>query len=209
MAAASLLVAVIALTVGCFVYVRVDSSGHTYAAADVPTAPVGLVLGAGLQRDGTPAPLLRARLETARQLLAAGKVTVLLVSGDTTVDNHDQVEAMRTWLIQHGVPTARVVMDVAGLDTYDSCVRARQVFGVRRAIVVTQAFHLPRALYLCRDLGMDAAGVAAPVPGGSDLTNVVREAPASVKALWDSTIHPDPALPGGYDSSVDRALAVS
>jgi vancomycin permeability regulator SanA len=117
------------------------------------------VLGAQVDPDGSPSPFLAARLELARRLYVAGKVRVLLVSGDNMHHNYDEPDAMRSWLVAHGVPAGKVVRDYAGFDTYDSCARAVRIFGVHRAIVVTQAFHIPRAVTLCRHLGMDADGV--------------------------------------------------
>ena len=139
---------------------RGAAHGHVYSAAAVPAAPVALVLGAQVYPDGNPSPFLAARLEIARQLLAAGKVRAILVSGDHMDWGYNEPGAMFQWLVDRGVPSRRIVLDHAGFDTYDSCARAREVFGVDQAIVVTQSYHIDRAVALCRRLGVEATGAA-------------------------------------------------
>lgn len=194
---------------GCVWWVDRGAWGHTYSADGVPPAPVALVLGAGLNADGTPNGFLAARLDLARRLYALGKVKVLLVSGDNSRPDYDEPDAMRSWLITHGVPAGKVVRDYAGFDTYDSCARAIRIFGVRRAIVVTQSFHLPRAVALCRHVGIDATGV------GDDSVRVapfdwwrgsVREWGAAVKAAYDQVSGRDPVYLGRHETGVEDAL---
>ena len=177
----ALVLAIVLVVLGCFGWIRMRTSGETYPVATVPPAPVALVLGTGLI-DGRPSPYLAARLETARALWAAGKVTTMLVSGDESAASDAEVDVMRAALIERGVPARQVIADYSGFDTYASCTRAVNVFGVRDAIIVSQAFHLPRALYLCHGAGMRAVGVAAADPSGSAL-RTVRELPAAVKAV--------------------------
>lgn len=190
-------------------WVRSGANGHLFSERDVPVAPVALVLGAQVDPDGTPSPFLAARLELARRLFVAGKVRVLLVSGDHMNWNYDEPSAMRTWLINHGVPDQRIVRDYAGFDTYDSCARARRVFGVHQVTVVTQSYHLPRAVMLCRDLGLDANGVGDEtvrqfrIPW---LTNSSREYGACVKAVYDVLSGRDPIYLGRHETGVDDAL---
>ena len=117
------------------------------------------MLGAQVYPDGTPSPFLAARLELARRLLVAGTVRVLLLSGDGEAPEYDEPAAMRAYLLAAGVPADRMVLDRYGLDTYDSAYRAQRVFGVERLVVVTQAYHLPRAVATCRALGLEADGV--------------------------------------------------
>src|SRR5262249_27661370 len=140
-------------------WVRAEAADHIFTESTVSPAPVALVLGAQVDPGGTPSPFLAARLEVARRLYAAGQVRAILVSGDHMRWEYDEPEAMRTWLVERGVPAAKVVLDYAGFDTYDSCARAVRIFGVTKAIIVTQTYHLPRAVTLCRRLGMDASGV--------------------------------------------------
>jgi vancomycin permeability regulator SanA len=189
-----------------------QARGHTYSVNDVPAAPVALVLGAQVDPDGQPSPFLEARLAIAARLYAAGKVKVLLVSGDNSRPDYDEPEAMRAWLVRNGVPGRKVVLDYAGFDTYDSCARAVRIFGVRRAIVVTQTYHLNRAVALCRHVGIDATGV------GDDSVKVawvdwwhstVREWGACVKADYDELTGRDPVFLGRHETGVEDALRAS
>jgi len=125
----------------------------------LPAVPVALVLGAEVYADGRPSSFLRARLDLAVELYRRGLVEQVLVSGDGRSRFYDETGGMRAYLLLHGVPATALVLDPAGLDTYDSCLRARDVFGVRKLVVVSQSYHLPRALVICRALGLDAWGV--------------------------------------------------
>jgi vancomycin permeability regulator SanA len=192
-------------------WVRSGADGHVFTAETVPPAPVALVLGAQVYSDGTPSPFLQARLELARQLLDSGKVRALLLSGDHMRWEYDEPGAMRTWLIAHGVPDQKIVRDYAGFDTYDSCARAKQIFGVDRVIVVTQTYHIERAVMLCRRLGIDADGV------GDDTVrrfaepwrvSSTREYGACVKAVLDVISGRDPVFLGRHETGVEDALRI-
>ncbi|MFN2195150.1 MAG: vancomycin high temperature exclusion protein [Anaerolineales bacterium] len=134
---------------------------RTYAVADAPELPVAIVFGAGLRRDGSPTAVLRDRVMKGVELYLSGKVSKLLMSGDNLSIYYDEPSAMKNYAVSLGVPESDIVLDYAGLRTYDTCYRARSIFGVRQAILVTQDFHLPRALYTCNALGIEAVGVAA------------------------------------------------
>ncbi|MGH3739628.1 MAG: SanA/YdcF family protein [Micromonosporaceae bacterium] len=140
-------------------WVRSGAEGHLYTEQTVPEAPVALVLGAKVYPGGRPSPFLTARLAIAQRLLAAGKVRAILVTGDHMKWEYDEPAAMVRWLVDHGVPRNKIAVDHAGFDTYDSCARAHRIFGVTRATVVTQAFHLAWAVTVCRQQGIDATGV--------------------------------------------------
>jgi len=127
----------------------------------VPASRVALVLGAGLRRDGSPTAVLYDRVATAVELYQFGAVSKLLMSGDNRFPWHNEPEAMRRLAVQLGVPDEDIVLDYAGRRTYDSCYRAREIFGVKQAVIVTQRFHLNRAIYLCDSLGIEAIGVVA------------------------------------------------
>jgi vancomycin permeability regulator SanA len=190
-------------------WLRAGASGHTFTEAAAPAAPVALVLGAQVYPDGAPSAFLVARLDIARRLLADGKVQAILVSGDHRQWTYNEPGAMATWLREHGVPMTRIVVDYAGFDTYDSCARAKRVFGVRQAIVVTQSYHLDRAVTLCRTLGIDASGIgddSARVYRRPWLNSAVRERGATVKALIDVVSHRDPVFLGPHEPGVDEAL---
>ncbi|WP_328343104.1 SanA/YdcF family protein [Micromonospora sp. NBC_00421] len=196
-------------TVASVAWIRSDADGHVFAEDDVPEAPVALVLGTMVQSDGTPSPFLTARLEIARRLLAAGRVHAILLSGDNMNPGYDEPTAMRRWLLGHGVPADRVVLDYAGFDTYDSCARAKRIFGVDRATVVTQSFHLPRAVAVCRRLGIDASGVGDETARADDLRwriSSTREYGACVKAMLDLLSGRDPTHLGRRETGVDDAL---
>ena len=132
-----------------------------YALADVPPRKVAIVFGAGITADGRPTTALADRVWTAAQLYQAGVVEKLLFSGDNRTVDYNEPEAMRRYALAQGVPEADIVLDYAGRRTYDTCYRAGYIFGVKDAILVTQWFHLDRALYICDRLGIDAVGVAA------------------------------------------------
>lgn len=161
---------------------------RTYTETEVPTRRVAIVFGAGLTRSGGATAVLRDRIQTAADLYFAGKVEKLLMSGDNSSMDYNEPAAMREYALTLGVPDQDIVLDFAGRRTYDTCYRAREIFAVEQAILVTQPFHLPRALYLCNMLGVDGVGVAA--------TNVtyrrsslvfwnVRELVATVTAFVD------------------------
>ncbi len=162
--------------------------GATRAIEDVPVRPVALVLGAGLRYDGSPSDVLQSRVETAVDLYKAGKVRKLIMSGDNSLTDHDEVSAMKSSAIALGVAPNDVLLDYAGFRTLDSCVRLRKVFGQSEATVVSQGFHLPRAIHLCRWAGITTNGVEAPDPRTKARRTVsgVREIAASFQALVDA-----------------------
>ncbi len=170
----------------------------TYTAADVPARRVAIVFGAGLWRNGTATPVLQDRVQTAANLYFAGKVEKLLMSGDNRFVDYNEPAVMREVAISLGVPESAIVLDYAGRRTYDTCYRAKAIFGVTEAILVTQAFHLPRALYECSQLGIGSVGVEADLRVYSISSMLywnVRELFATVAALWDVNIsHPVPVL---------------
>lgn len=127
----------------------------------VPAEPVAIVFGAGLSPDGGPSSMLADRVDAAVELYKAGKVQRLLMTGDNSSVGYNEVAAMKQRAVDQGVPPSKVNLDYAGFRTYDSCYRARVIFGVDRAILVTQRYHLPRALFLARSFGIEAVGLAA------------------------------------------------
>ena len=137
------------------------SVNRIYKTSESPPRRVAIVFGAGLRRDGTPTAILRDRVETAADLYFSGKVEKILMSGDNRFDYYNEPESMRQYALSLGVPAQAIALDYAGRRTYDTCYRARSIFGVESALLVSQKFHLPRALFLCNALGLDAAGVEA------------------------------------------------
>ncbi len=172
------------------------AGGRTYPAAEVPARRVTIVFGAGLTRDGRPTRVLRDRVETAVKLYFAGKTEILLMSGDNRFVDYNEPQAMKEYALHLGVPAEDIVLDYAGRRTYDTCYRAAAIFRVEEAILVTQNFHLPRAIYTCNHLGVDAVGVAAEnhyFLKRSRLYWNLRELAATPVALWE--IHVTRPLP--------------
>lgn len=197
------------LTIGLAnLWMHRSASGRTHTVDSTPNRDVALVLGAGLQPDGTPSPYLAARLDIGHDLLARGKVKAILVSGDNQKKNYDEPTAMRDYLIKKGTPADRIVTDHAGLDTYDSCYRARDVFGTRSMTVVSQGYHVPRALAVCRALDLDVVGVGDETGRQFEdhwSRGERREVLAAVKAAWDITSHREPIL-GSRETSLQEAI---
>jgi SanA protein len=137
------------------------ASSCTFSQDNVPARQVAIVFGAEVKKDGTPSIVLRDRVETAAALYKSGKVEKLLMSGDNRFVDYNEPEAMRRYALALGIPDADIVLDYAGRRTYDTCYRAKDIFGVNSAVLVTQGFHLPRALFLCNAFGIDAIGVEA------------------------------------------------
>ncbi|MDA0563113.1 YdcF family protein [Streptomonospora sp. S1-112] len=153
-----------------------------------PDCPVAVVLGAGATPNG-PSALLAARLALAARLYHDGRVRLLLVSGDNRACSHHETDTMTARLVHLGVPRAAILADPHGYRTYDTAVRARRVFGIDRALVVTQSFHVPRTVALCRAAGVDAYGVGDPSllrrPRATAL-GYWREIGANAKGLLDT-----------------------
>ena len=158
-----------------------------YQQKQAPAERVAIIFGAGLRYDGTPTAMLRDRVLTGADLYFTGKVEKLLMSGDNRFVDYNEPEAMRQFALSIGVPREAIVLDYAGRRTYDTCYRARAIFGLDSALLVTQDFHLPRALFLCNMLGVQAQGVEADncYWTGSPLVWDVREQLATVAAFRD------------------------
>ncbi|CAM5622438.1 MULTISPECIES: SanA/YdcF family protein [Streptomyces] len=175
--------------------------------ADVPRTDVAVVFGAGLW-DGEPSPYLAHRLDAAAELYRAGRIKVVLVTGDNSRKDYDEPDAMRAYLTRHGVPDAHIVSDYAGFDTWDSCVRARKIFGVHEAVLISQGFHIRRAVALCEEAGVASYGVG--VQDKHDMTwyyGGTREILAAGKAALDAVFEPDPRFLGREEPGVANALA--
>ena len=168
--------------------VRLYASPRTFTVDDVPAERVAIVFGAGLLRDGSASPILRDRVETAVQLYQQGKVDKLLMSGDNGFVEYNEPEAMRQHALGFGVPDEDIVLDYAGRRTYDSCYRAKAIFQVDSAILVTQSFHLPRALFPCNWFGVESTGVEANTNYFRKVSRLywnTRELFATTQAVWD------------------------
>lgn len=135
------------------------TSDSVHTLENVPSKKVVMVPGAGLNSYGGPSAPLRDRLDAAIALYQADKVEKLLLTGDNSTVEYNEPGAMRAYALAQGVPEEDLVLDFAGRRTYDSCYRARNIFGLEEVIVVTQAYHLPRTIFLCENLELETVGV--------------------------------------------------
>lgn len=194
-----LLAVVLLLTAGA-IYAYLDVSlryrRDIVTIDDLEPRPAALIFGAGVYPNGQLSPMLADRVMTGVMLYRAGKVTKLLMTGDNRVITYNEPWRMADFAVAHGAPEEAIAFDYAGRRTYDSCWRAKHIFGLDRVVLVTQAFHLPRALYLCRSMGLDAVGVAADrrvYPRRTLLWLNLREVLARLRAWFDVHIyHPQP-----------------
>ena len=176
----------VALPIFARLYIHQSARGRIYAMASrVPHCRVALVLGAGVKPDGRLSTQLEDRVKAGVKLYKAGVVEKLLMSGDNRVTHYNEPKRMCDYAIEHGVPSEDVAMDFAGRRTYDSIYRAKHIFGLKRFIIVSQRFHLDRALFLCDHVEVKGTGYAADVKGHRNLKVEIRELAASVTALID------------------------
>lgn len=178
-------------------YVLTSGGDSTDKVAEVPQVEVAIVPGALVEPDGDMSTMLAARVEQASRLWHAGKVEKILVSGDHGSWKYDEPDTMRKALVRDGVAPEDVFEDHAGFDTWATMVRAREIFGVREAVVITQGFHMPRALFLADEAGIEATGLSADLQewGRQGDKSTAREVLSRVKAVADVTLE-TPALAG-------------
>lgn len=186
-----------------FVALRTSPYRYTDVGA-VPVEQVAIVFGAGVRPNGRLTPMLADRVSAAIELYQRDRVQKLLMTGDNSSISYDEVTAMKQFAVGRGVPAADITLDYAGFSTYESCFRARAIFGVERAVLVTQRFHLARAVYTCRALGVMAIGLGTPDWGVYRETLLaqytLREALATLKALWQLHItRPLPTFLGPFE----------
>ncbi|WP_246192507.1 SanA/YdcF family protein [Kitasatospora atroaurantiaca] len=201
---AAVLLSVVALAPSA--WLRLSEGDRVGTVESAPEAPVAVVFGAGLF-DGEPSPYLAHRLDAALTLYQQHKVQAILVTGDNSRDDYDEPDAMQAYLVGHGVPEVRVVEDYAGFDTWDSCTRAHRIFGVDRAVLVSQTFHVRRALALCQAAGIDSYAVGVHEP--EDVTwyyGGLREIPGAGKAALNAWLRPDPRFLGAKEPGITKAL---
>ncbi len=177
------LLALIAIVMIVPIVLRTTVEPFIVPLGAVPQTEVALVLGASVVR-GSPSPILAERADVAIALYKKGVVRKILVTGDNGALTHDEVTPVRKYLLDAGLPPQDIFLDHAGFDTYSSMYRARDVFLVHSLTIVTQDFHLPRALWIARHLGLEAYGVVA--EGGEHSPyEYFREIPASLKAIFN------------------------
>ena len=173
-------------------YINLVTYSDRYSqSAQVPFEDVAIVFGAGLSVDGTPSPMLADRVKSAVKLYQNDRIHKLLMTGDNSAISYNEVMAMKRYAHDLGVPIKNITLDYAGFSTYESCYRAHKIFDVHQAVVITQNYHLPRAVYTCCQLGVEAVGLGTPDREIYGLRGMIpyllREMLANVKAL--SEIH--------------------
>lgn len=187
---ALLITAVLLMIIIRFLFLTL-ANPNTFNLSQAPVADTAIIFGAGLRRDGTPTPVLRDRVKAGVELYNAGKVKRLLLSGDSQHEKYNEPAAMAAYAQELGIPSSALIEDDGGRSTYDTCIRAKQIFNLEDVLLVTQSFHLPRALFICSQLGINSKGVSA------DLRNYwitslvfwnLRELPASLAAMLDTWI---------------------
>jgi len=172
------------------------SQKRTFDTGNVPADKAAIVFGAGLMGDGSPTTVLKDRVSTAADLYNSGKINKILMSGDNSYLNYNEPGAMKAYALELGIPEDDIVLDYAGRRTYDTCYRAKEIFQLSSAILVTQQFHLPRALYTCNTLGLESVGVTADLRPYRDSGYwSIREIIASLVAFVQVHItKPEPVL---------------
>ncbi len=164
---------------------------------EVPFKHTAIVLGASVKSNGNLSVMLRDRVESALLLYNHGKVKRFLLSGDNGTENYNEPKAMKNYLIERGVPKDHIYLDYAGFDTYDTMYRSKEVFEVEDAIIVTQGFHLPRAVFLAQEMGLNYVGYTGDKRTyAQEEYNIKRELLANVKAYLELAFRKEPTYLG-------------
>lgn len=176
---------------------RVSKKALYREVSELPSTYAALVLGAHVSKDGVPSNFLQDRLDMAFHLYNQHKVKRLLLSGDHGTLDYDEVNNMRNYLLKKGANTNDIFLDHAGFDTYNSIVRAREIFGIHEMVVVSQEFHLQRALYIAKKMDVKAYGIVADKSNYGSLRYLkFREKIACVKAFMEVVINKEPRFLG-------------
>lgn len=189
----------LALILGLSAYVKQKTETRILTAEEAADldADCILVLGCGIREDGTPSHMLEDRLLTGISLYDAGVSNRLLMSGDHGSKDYDEVNLMKNFAKERGIPSECIFMDHAGFSTYESIVRAKEVFQAKKIVVVSQAYHLPRAIYLADCLGLEAYGVSADLRiYRAQFYRQWREALARAKDVFFGILQPNPTYLG-------------
>jgi vancomycin permeability regulator SanA len=208
--AAAIILPLSAIIVAILVLVSYHRYGELIVTDDeqLKSTNVAIVFGAGLiNQNSTPSDMLADRLATAARLYRTGKVKTILVSGDNRFEHYSEPDVMRRTLIEaYGIPEPAIHTDYAGRRTYDTCARAHELWGVRRAILVTQDYHLPRAIMTCQTLGIESQGVSGSLREYRFMQRyITREVLAFMKAYIDVYVWPPKYLGGTVEADIDGA----
>ena len=192
------LILIASLTVIADIFVWVKSHKYVYGdVSNVPACYTAIVLGAKVSSEGYPSDFLRDRLDVAIELYERKKITRFLLSGDHGTTSYDEVNSMKTYLLKHGIDTKDIFLDHAGFDTYNSMIRAKEIFQITDAIIVSQEFHLSRAVYIARSKGLEAYGIKADKRNYPSLKRLkFRDLLAKVKAFGEVTLNAKPTYLG-------------
>jgi vancomycin permeability regulator SanA len=185
-----LLISVLVIPLTATAYIGLMTNGIRYIKPEeVPQERLAMVFGAGLLANGKPTPMLADRVKAGVKLYQIGRVEKLLMTGDNSKVSYNEVRSMQQYAHDLGVPMKDITLDYAGFSTYESCYRAHKIFGLHKAVVITQNYHLPRAIYTCRQFGLDTVGLGTPDIEIYGLWGMIpdfrREMLANVKALWE------------------------
>ncbi|BAZ18204.1 hypothetical protein NIES4071_100890 (plasmid) [Calothrix sp. NIES-4071] len=200
-----LLISLLIIPLTATAYISLMTNGARYIKPEeVPLERLAMVFGAGLLANGKPTPMLADRVEAAVKLYQIGRVKKLLMTGDNSTVSYNEVRSMQQYAHDLGVLMKDIALDYAGFSTYESCYRAHQIFGLHKAVVVTQNYHLPRAIYTCRQFGLDTVGLGTPDIEVYGLWGMIpdlrREILANVKALWEVHVtRPRPTFLGRFE----------
>ena len=190
---------VLSIISGIFIIVllvAIATRDHIYTVKEaVPKSDAAIILGAAILRSGGLSPVLRDRANMAIALYETGTVKKIVASGDNSRIDYNEVSPIRTYLLKAGIPEEDIFVDFAGFDTYSSIYRAKSVFQIQSMVIVSQSFHLPRAVFIARQIGIDAVGMSAD-DGHYKINNYFRETLASVKAVWNILIDRQPKYLG-------------
>jgi len=171
--------------------VQIAPSGSIITPDKNTHADTAMVLGASILQNGTPSDALRDRLTVGVSLYKNGNVKRVLLTGDDGSYHADEIDVMKRFVLEQGVPESDILTDGHGFRTYESCKRAADIFHLRDILIVTQRFHMSRALYLCDHLGLQARGVTSDLQSYQKIASFwIRDLAASVEAWWDINIWP-------------------
>jgi SanA protein len=174
----------------------------TYDLQSIPARKIGIIFGAGITKDGRPTAVLKDRVMAAVDLYKAGKIKYFLMSGDNRFTDYNEPLAMKEYAMELGMPEENIIMDYAGRRTYDTCYRAKYIFGVDEAVLITQQFHLPRAMFLAESFGIDAVGYSSDIRTYRKSTMIYwnfREMPAVFTAFVDVYLRKPLPILGEYE----------
>lgn len=183
-------------------YTVISTRGSRYDLSktsinNIPFHQVGIVFGAGILPNGLPTPYLQHRIDTAIKLYRAHRINILLMSGDNSTVNHNEPLVMENYALSQGVPSKDIVVDDAGFDTYDSCYRAHVIFKLTSATLISQGYHLPRAMTTCKAIGIENIGVVAIHPTRDYTVDyILREFLSTDKMVFQLTFKPRPTILG-------------